>query len=183
MKDDRIYESIWQYLDESGVLENGTEEEIQQAKKEYWKIYQRQYKRKMRKTKRQVVLWFSQREIDQLKKVMKGYRNSFPQFVKQGAMAYANQRYLVPDIHMVGRIEQHLSLIRQSVHELSERDSNNWFSDTKRYRRIEKMLNSLQSELVDRLRNPMLLKTYLRGLKENDPDQLKEIKQILDHDH
>lgn len=183
MKGEKTYSSIWEYLDATGVLENGTEEEIQAAKKEYWRIYQRNYKRRMRREQRQVVVWLSKIEQSELEAVSGNQKPSLPTLIRERALAYTRQRFLVPDPLLVGRIEQHLSLIRQSIRELAERDTDNWFSDTKRYRRIEQMLKRLETELIRQLRHPELIKDFIKHAKTQNPELLVELREMLDYDH
>lgn len=48
------YRSIWRYLEETGVLEKGTDDEIKAAKREYWKLYRNHYRNTYRTENREV---------------------------------------------------------------------------------------------------------------------------------
>lgn len=104
--------TLQEYLEESGVLENGTDEEIAAAKKEYQRRYQAQYRRTRRQTHPETTVTFTRDEWNFLKEVAKRHNQSLPKFIKQAALAYQTQQYIVPDEQAVARIEQLLSLAR-----------------------------------------------------------------------
>lgn len=56
------YASIWQFLEEKGILENGDHEQIQKEKKRYWRAYRKHYQRSYRKSFQEVCVRFTPEE-------------------------------------------------------------------------------------------------------------------------
>lgn len=108
---------IWAYLEEKGVLEFGTEEQIKRAKQAYKKIYILSYKRKQRQTNPEYIISFSS-EKGEHKKVAdasKEHKTSITQFIKQATLAYMDKTYIVPDKEKVAELEQILSQCRNDI--------------------------------------------------------------------
>lgn len=180
--EEKSYSSIWEYLSECGVLESGSEHEIMQAKKEYRKIYQRQYRRRIRKEMREVRVCFTQKEVKLLESQNQTNFRSFPRLVKDMAISYTKKSYLVPDPVLVGRIEQHLSLIRQDINEMNEREPKGWMGTMNRSIRIRKLLKRAAKALLQPLKNPNLLHDYVATLRKDNPQQFQEFIKWLNYD-
>ena len=77
-----LYSSLWQYLHDTGVLERN-EEVIQQAKRFYWREYDKHYKRALRSDTRTVSVQFSPEAFKELQARCEG---SVGIFLKQCAL-------------------------------------------------------------------------------------------------
>ena len=102
---------LWAYLDASGVLEKGTEEEIKAAKKAYRKQYLLNYKRRQRASKPEfaVTLNKDNGEYFRIKIAAKQHSKTIPAFLRLATLAYINKTYIVPDRLLIAKLEQLLS--------------------------------------------------------------------------
>ncbi|MEM6342695.1 MAG: hypothetical protein AAF927_02400 [Bacteroidota bacterium] len=106
---------MWEYLEQSGVLESGNEDAIAAVKKEYQRKYQREYRKKKRKERPEVTLTLSKADWLELTHSAQQHHYSLPAFIKQAALAYLKQTFLVPDREPVSRLEQRLRLCQTDI--------------------------------------------------------------------
>src|SRR3989304_3505357 len=98
--------SLWAYLDFTGVLEKGTDAEIKQAKKQYWKKYFHEYKQNRRKDIPEYPIGLSKKngEYTKVKNEAKRHKLTITSFLKQSALAYMEKRFLIPDREQISNI-------------------------------------------------------------------------------
>ncbi len=65
------YKNLNDFLKRSGVLEEGNPHEIEEAKKAYRKIYMREYKRRKRKSSKEIVLSVSRKSYNRFRQLAK----------------------------------------------------------------------------------------------------------------
>jgi hypothetical protein len=84
--------AIWDYLETTGVLENGTDEEIKQAKKAYRKAYYLDYKRNQRANKPEFIVNFSSENGEYSRVKMAAERHKMPMttFIRSAVLATYN---------------------------------------------------------------------------------------------
>src|SRR5256885_15122527 len=102
---------LWDYLEMSGVLENGNDAEIKSAKQSYRKKYFLEYKQKQRISKPEYVINFS-KENGEHKKITvaaKGHKMTVTAFVHAASLAYLSNAFIVPDRIQIAHLEQLLS--------------------------------------------------------------------------
>lgn len=76
------YSSLWHYLEETGVLENGTEVELKAVKKKYWKLYHQHYKKMYRDNHREIAIAVPLSEYKELLDRCKALHISVPRYVR-----------------------------------------------------------------------------------------------------
>lgn len=112
---------VYTYLKHCGVLDHGTHEEIETARKEYWKIYKRNWRKNKRIEETEVTTYFNDSEFKKLGAEAKFHNLSHPQFVKKAALAYMDSKYLVPNELEVRKItlllSQYLDVIIDEIEE------------------------------------------------------------------
>ncbi|MDW3651017.1 MAG: hypothetical protein R8P61_28330 [Bacteroidia bacterium] len=106
---------MWEYLEQSGVLESGNEEAIEAVKKEYKRQYQRKYRKQKRKERPEVTITLAKPDWLKLTHAAQQHHYSLPSFIKHAALSYLNQTYLVPDREPVSRLEQRLRLCQTDI--------------------------------------------------------------------
>jgi len=102
--------SIYAYLDSMKVLETGSEQDIVEARKAYWRIYKAEWRKDQRKSKKLIVLVLLPDEAKQLREGAKKHRRSLPRFIKESCFAYLNKQYLAPDPIALSTIRQLLAM-------------------------------------------------------------------------
>lgn len=79
--------SIYQYLESKGLLENGSPEDIAQAKKEYWRMRRNELRREKRKREQQFTVSYTKAEMKIIEQEA-GKRNiSRTRYIRQAALA------------------------------------------------------------------------------------------------
>lgn len=151
---------LWEYLERIGILENGTDDEIKAAKKTYRKEYLLKFKQKQRKHKPEFTVNFSNEkgEFYTVKNAAIKHKLTITAFVKRATLAYINQKFIVPNIDQIARLEQILSQCLNEIQSIVKvKDRFFWESD-KRLEKIENRIAKLETEINDVFRKPPLVK-------------------------
>lgn len=150
--------SIYAFLKSSGVLENGSHDEIQKVRKEYWREYKSRWRRNKRKIEKEISISLTQDELKQLSEQAKRHKRSRTKFIKQACFAYINKSFIVPDVKEVRKISQQLSLIYNSIHELTEDNT----IEFKSGRIILENIYKLEREILPVLYHPKSLEALIK---------------------
>ena len=150
---------MWEYLESSGVLEKGTEEEIKATKKAYRKEYYLKYKRSQRLQKPEFTVNFSndKGEYSIIQNAAKRHKMTVTAFIQASSLAYLNRRYLVPNQDQIASLEQILSQCLNEIQSIVQvREKYHWEREQK-FEAIEKRIEKLETEIDQIFRNPPLL--------------------------
>ncbi len=153
---------LWEYLEASGVLEYGSDEEIKAVKREYRKKYLLLYKRAKRGSTKEYTITLNKesRELLLLMKSAKIHSLTVPEFIRQSALAYCEQKYLIPHPYMVAELEQLLSDCLNEIRVLAtKRDRFFWDTEMK-LERVEKRIIKLEEAINTLFRNPPKLPSH-----------------------
>jgi len=135
-KNNKTYESLHEYLDDVlGTIENPSDERIEEAKKEYWKLWFREYHRQRRKKRKEYTLGFDAETLGLIKK-QKGSQ-TVSQFL------YSAVEHYLTTTPMPTHSQEQLALLQQEsmkiIHRLEE------IIDTESYEALEQLITSLES--------------------------------------
>ncbi|MBK7359031.1 MAG: hypothetical protein IPI45_07015 [Saprospiraceae bacterium] len=142
--------SVYSFLKSSGVLENGTHEQIQKARNEYWREYKRKWRKHQRKKNTEFAISFSQEELKELSTQAKRHKVSRTKFIKKACFAYINKSFIVPDIAEVRKISQLLSMTYNAIQESLESNK----IEFKNGKDIMERVYQLEREILPVLNNP-----------------------------
>lgn len=159
---------LWQYLNETGVLERANKEEIKNAKSEYRKKYLRDYKKKHRQSRKEYLVSYTLKDalIIQTNATKHGISES--QWIKRSAHAYGEQTFLTPAPHVLHNILQILMLCRSYITMLSQKDTQAWFKSNRNYESLEKIIHNLQTDITQTFAKPLLLQEAIQqAFKDN----------------
>jgi hypothetical protein len=147
---------LWNYLEQSGVLERGDDAEIKAVKKEYRKRYLLEYKRAQRTKKREITIGLdaSTGEWSKFLRAAKRHHLSLPAFIKSAVDAYLDQKYLVPDPYQVAQLEQLLSFTLNEIQEIAGRRGNFYGLQNEYLKEIEVKIERLEGEINRIFRHP-----------------------------
>lgn len=93
---------LYAYLAASGVLEKGTAEEIAEAKREYWRMQKREWKKAKRREHKLYEVFFSPAECKVLAAKATPYGYSITRWIKLAALSGSDS--ITPE--MVGMVRQ-----------------------------------------------------------------------------
>jgi len=166
------YDSLKDYLKQSGVLAAGDAVAIALAKREYRKAYMREYKRKRRKKVCEIVLSVNTSEYKELESSAKKHGYSVPKFLLHLADAYKGN---MPVVQHPSRFnELHLSL--RQIHSEVTFVADNLQSDNEsaEVKKLEQVILRLDKELkkLSHVRN---LENHINELVEMDSKKVYSI--------
>lgn len=94
--------NLYSYLEGTGVLETGNSQAIASAKKEYWKLYKRTWRKARRQSSISYTVLYTKHEAGQVQKNAKKYRTSPTNYIKQAALHGSH----IPDNQTIGQIRE-----------------------------------------------------------------------------
>lgn len=94
--------NIYSYLNKIGVLSSGDAEAIAKAKKEYWQLYKREWKKQKRHSSASYTILLSNPEAKVIQKKANQYRTSPTNYIKQAALHGS----YIPDNKTIGQIRE-----------------------------------------------------------------------------
>jgi len=150
--------SIYAFLQAKGILEKGTHEEIQSARKEYWNDYKRRWRIEKRRKEKEVTLSLSRDELKLVTREAKRHNLSQTQFLKQASFAYINRSFIVPNSMEVKRIVQLLSMTYNSLQVMSEEEKLN----SSMSREVLHAIHQLEIDILPLLHNPKSIEEHLK---------------------
>jgi hypothetical protein len=153
---------MWEYLDELGVLEKGSDEEIKAAKKAYRKKYLLEFKQKQRKNKPEYNIYYSKEngEHNRIIQAAKKHELTPTAFIRLASLAYIDRKYLVPNWEQVATLEQLLSECLNEVKVLVCRKERFFWDREQKIIAIEKRIEKLETQVNALFRNPPLVSTH-----------------------
>jgi hypothetical protein len=172
---------MWEYLDSLGILENGSDEEIKQAKRDYRKIYFTKNKRKQRASKREFTLRFSKEKAELIKVefTARQHKMKITEFLKSAVLAYINKTYIVPDRLQVAELEQLLSQCLNEIQTIVKQKERYSYERERKYELIEQKIEKLEIEINNVLKCPLTLEELvIKGIEEK-PTLKEQLLSIL----
>jgi predicted nucleotide-binding protein len=150
---------IWKYLEETGVLEKGTDEEIKAAKRAYRKKYLLQYKQRQRICKPEYTLHFSTKngEYENVLRAANAHKMSVTAFTHSCVFAYMNKTFIVPNREQVAKLEQLLSDCLNEVKIIVRSKEKYFWEREKQLDKIEKRIERLEMQVDEVFRRPPLV--------------------------
>jgi hypothetical protein len=108
---------IYSFLDNSSLLENGSSEAIEQAKRKYWRDFRREYKKARRHEYKSFEIPFTPKELNIIIKEAERNHTSPTNYIKQSALG--NKKKIVDPV-TIGEIRELLILHHNSLKTLTE---------------------------------------------------------------
>lgn len=167
--------SLIEYLDQSGVLEQGDELGIKAAKKAYRKSYQRAYKRHQRSQRKEYQIQLTKEENKHICEAAKKHQLSPSAFIKKATLAYLQQVYVVPDNERVAQLEYLLSIAYSSINQITGKTP----QLSHDYERLSQIIEQLEREVTQALRHPPSLEMLIVKTIKSNPNFRKILTHIL----
>lgn len=99
------HSGIYEYLNEQGLLNQGTEEMIALAKKQYWAAVRKAWKEKRRKEQKGYTVFVTKDEISSIRKVIQDRKGGIAGYIKQATLAAAAGTHSM-DKKVVGQVRE-----------------------------------------------------------------------------
>ncbi len=173
-----IMETQIEYLTRLGLLESGTKEQIQEAKKTYRKIYQKWIKAQYKCTKRRVEFSLSRSEEQFLNPKAEQHGMKLPQFMKDSALCYNRQEYLLPSNSAVFALETGILRQGNNINQVALGKNIHGLSTDDDIRAIRYHLNQQEKIISKAFREPENLLDIVEERFSN-PHFLQALKQRI----
>lgn len=144
--------NIYEYLDKSGVLDSGNDEEIKVARKEYWRKYRADWRKQKRKEQSEFTISFTKKEMRILNPAVQKHKISTTVFIKQATLAYIQLQFVIVDPTSVNDIR---GLLTRNYTILQNIEEQNLFKETEAS--FIKRFELLETSIMDMLTNPTLM--------------------------
>lgn len=120
-KKGKIASGVYTYLQALGLLENGTEQAIKDAKVYYWAtVYKNEWRRRKRKENAKYEVFLNELEQNTIVKNARLHNMTKTRYIKVAALAYSNAKYVVPQLDILFDVKTLLSEIYDVLSELQE---------------------------------------------------------------
>jgi hypothetical protein len=168
-------QGVYAYLTATGVLEKGTEVEINAVRKKYWSEYKRKWRKSRRKEQEEITTSYTKEEMNILIKAAKEYGMNRTQFIKETTFAYINKSYLIPHKKEVAYIRQLLGMMYNSVNDY--RDSDNIRSGSINI--LLEKINALEKEILVSIHSIKPLEQSIENVVRNNPSLKDQLINFL----
>ena len=112
----RSNSSVSGFLEAKGILQSGDTASIQEAKKEYWKEYKRQWKKAKRHCSKSYTILLSDKEANQVVKQSKRYHASPTSYIKAAALGSSH----IIDPVAIGELRELMYLHYETLETMAE---------------------------------------------------------------
>ena len=169
---------LWEYLDSVGVLVNGTDEQIKEAKKEYRKQYLLNYKRKQRENSPEFGVYFSKSngEFRKIQRSADEHKKTIPAFIKASVFAYINKTYIVPDRNQIARLEELLANCFNEIQSFAKANKTLYWQQ---FDDIQKRIEKLEREVSEVLQQPKSIEDYVMQSVKQNPELRQSLISML----
>lgn len=171
---------MWAYLESIGVLANGTDAEIKEAKRKYRKQYILKYKRDQRKANLEFSILLSNQngEYEKIKLEAEHHKTTITAFLKLAVLAYINKSFIVPNKLQVAHLEQ---LLMKSLNEIKLISGSRLFKEGEniKYELLAKRIEKLETELSNVFRKPENIEVLISREVERNPHLKQNIINLF----
>jgi len=164
--------SIYKFLEP--YFATGNEELIAKARKEYWKKYSVEWRKKKRQETKHYTIDFTSSEAKLVIEAAKKHHRSTTTYIKQSCFAYMNTRYLPVDTLAMSEISQLLAMNFNALKKLVE--------DGIHYQTGQNLLQQmaeLEQRVNTELRNPKSLEQWIIETIQANPKYKETLKLLL----
>ncbi len=170
---------LYQFLEQKGVLANGTDAEIKAAKKEYRRLYQASWRKHNRAANTELTITLNHRELQTINHASRKHHRAKSLFLKEAAIAYITKAFVVPDILTANTILEYLTLVYTELQKLFDENILPYQIGKDVLHRI----TSLETGIINALYKPQLLEDRILEEIQKNPkykDTLHQLLQKLD---
>ncbi|QGY44846.1 plasmid mobilization relaxosome protein MobC [Maribellus comscasis] len=170
--------NLFLYLQSLGLLEHGTEEQIERAKQDFKKLQQNSYATKFSQSHKRKSVYLTQKEMSVLMTAAKRHGMRLGTFIRFAALAYVKTEYLLPSDSKIQELEVALRRIGNNINQLTKHVHQRGFTKEDLVA-FQQKLNELENRVSDFLRQPLPLKEFLKNLLHQKPEYADVLEKVL----
>ncbi|PCH91047.1 MAG: hypothetical protein COB85_09675 [Bacteroidetes bacterium] len=172
-------QTLLKYLFETGVLEHGTKEEIEEAKKEYRRKYSKEKQKEFREKNVRKEIILTRKEFSVLCKAAKKHKIKLAPFIKQAALAQVAEKYLLPSDSVVQELELAIRRIGNNVNQLVRYAHQNNYLPKETIAEIQNQLNELEGKISKAFREPLKVHHLVEFAIKKHPELVEQLENLL----
>jgi hypothetical protein len=172
MAKDKKQINLYEFLEQSGILETGDEALIKKARTAYWRDYHKNYKRERRASEKEFLVTLNHAEQALMTAEAGKHGQSVSHLLKEAAFAYMHKAYLpLPSNELV-----QIQLLLSSCYDCLERNKD-------AIKAIEAILN-IEEMLRELAAKPLDLEDAIRAAIAEHPQYLNTLEKLIkEYDH
>lgn len=174
--------NFYQWLAQQGklhLLETASEAEIKVWRIEYRKFYKQEYNKFYRKEKIHRLIIFNPDEFELLKKEAEKYGQSFSGFVKNSALAYLNQEFILPSPEQTREVLIAFTRYGTNLNQIAHISNSNKSIFSNQVSHIQNNFNELNKKITRIYTQPFKLEQVLSQTLKTNPTYIEQIKPIV----
>lgn len=162
------------------MLVEGNEEKIQEARKTYWRIYDREYKRRKRtKEKREFRVSFDRDEVAIVRAAATAKGLKPAEYIREATRADIRKASVTPHPYLLKEVQQLLLRANNDIQLLKERDTKGWLGANRDYDRLERIVAGVEAYVVGLFREPLLLREGIEQTLRANPNYIHTLRDII----
>jgi hypothetical protein len=165
--------TLYDYLEP--ILEHGTEEQITLARKKYWNDYKAAWRKNRRKEQKEFTISFTPKELQLLKQSITKHTRSYTRFIKEAALAYCQQQFLVTDPMAISQIKELLALNYNALQQQTEEN----ILSTETGTELMQKMGALETQVLTTLYNPQTLEQWIQEVTSDNPEYRVKLIELL----
>ena len=166
---------LYSYLEQSGILTNGTDEQIKSVKRQYWALYKASWRKKSRQANKEIRIQLTENDLRVITSAAKKYKRSKARYIKEAALAYLHRQFLVPDVLLVGEIRQLLTMNYTLLQQLKDTDSIPY----QKQAILLKEFEAIEQQILSVLHHPVSLENEVAAVIKNNPEYKNILRKLL----
>lgn len=170
--------NLFLYLQSLGLLENGSDEQIAQAKLDFRAQQMKARLEKFEESHTRKAVFLTEKEFEVLAAAAKRHGMKLGTFIRLAAMAYVKTEYLLPSDSAVHELEVSLRRIGNNINQLTKHVHQRGFSPEDLVA-FQQKLNELETQVSQFLRQPLPLAEFLKNLLLKKPEYADTLEQVL----
>ena len=148
---------VYDYLNSTKVLETGSDQDIANARQEYWKAYKAEWRKRQRQETKEFTIVCTLSEAKDILEAARRHKRSRSKFIKESCLAYINKRYLVPDLLAMNSIRQQLAMNLNVLQKLFDESRIPYETGTV----LLRQMGTLEKSVLTELHNPKTLEQWI----------------------
>lgn len=168
-------QTVYKYLEDLGVLEHGSPEDIENARKQYWRQYRAAWRKAKRAQGREVTICLTKNESTQLSRKAAQFGLTVNQYLKEAALAQSKQEVMAPQESVMRTIHEQLVLNCTAIQHACE-DAE---SAVEIEHRLIEQIAHLENMVMAVLKNAYSIEESVRQAVQNNPEMKLKILNTL----
>ena len=178
--------ALWIYLDSIGILESGSTEEIEAAKRAYWKQYHYNHRRAQRTENAEITVALSRKDgtYKRLNSAAQRHGMTLAAFLRAATESYLSAAYILPDRAVLAHLETLLASCANAIQAVAGSKERYFWQREHKIEVMEATVMKLEDRVRELFLDPPKLEHEITKALERSPEiRTRLLALITSHDH